>query len=70
MSKLRNKIKGDLYTAGKTQKDLADALGIGSSALSIRLIHSDMRLGTMREIIRHMHALTGVTYTIADFIEE
>ncbi len=69
MSKLRNKIKGDLYTAGKTQRDLAAAMGIGSSALSIRLSR-DMRLGTVKEIIVHMHTLTGVTYKLSDFLEE
>jgi DNA-binding transcriptional regulator LsrR (DeoR family) len=70
MSKLRNKIKGDLYTAGKTQQDLADAMGIGASALSIRLGRTNMKIGTIREIILHMQNLTGVTYTILDFLEE
>jgi transcriptional regulator with XRE-family HTH domain len=70
MSKLRNKIKGDLYTAGKTQRDLADAMGISSGALSVRLRGSNMKLGTIKEIILHMQRLTNVTYTISDFLEE
>lgn len=65
--KLRNKIKADLYRSNKTMNDLADCMGISSSALSNRLNRANgMKLGTVKKLIESMNLLTGLTYTISD----
>ena len=65
--KLRNKIKADLYRSNKTMNDLADCMGISSSALCNRLNRANgMKLGTVKKLIESMNLLTGLTYTISD----
>ena len=68
---LKNKIKSDIYASNKTMKDLADCMGLSSSALSNRISGAHgLKLGTVKQIIDSMYMLTGVKYSIQDFFED
>jgi len=66
MSKLKQKVKGALYSHGYTITELANAMNMKQNNLSTMLV-SNMRMASALRLNDELYKLTNTTLTLEDF---